>query len=194
MSGPAEWSVAACVGERSQQRAFIARRPIGCGASTAPARREDDAHLQQPRLVRSLRVEPDCVVLDDVYAAGVVIGADGANSVVRRLIGAPSAPPRSVAVAIRGYAPTTSHPDEMVIEFARGATPPTPGRSHWRGVGPTSGTACSTGAAPGRAGSCWPRCTSCCPGCGLIPRRCVRTTSRCRRADGIIPTGGATGR
>lgn len=73
--------------------------------------------------VRSLRVEPDCVVLDDVYAAGVVIGADGANSVVRRLIGAPSAPPRSVAVAIRGYAPTTSHPDEMVIEFARGRYP-----------------------------------------------------------------------
>ena len=39
--------------------------------------------------VRALRVEPDRVVLDERFAARVVIGADGANSVVRRLTGAP---------------------------------------------------------------------------------------------------------
>ncbi len=73
--------------------------------------------------VRSLRVEADHVVLDDALRARVVIGADGANSAVRRLIGAPSPPPRAVAVAIRGYAPVTAHPDELVIEFAKGRYP-----------------------------------------------------------------------
>ncbi|HEY0812705.1 MAG TPA: NAD(P)/FAD-dependent oxidoreductase [Pseudonocardia sp.] len=76
------------------------------------------AHLHRHR-VRSLRVESDRVVLDDVYSARAVIGADGANSVVRRLIGGPPAPPRAVAVAIRGYTPVTARPDELVIEFAR---------------------------------------------------------------------------
>lgn len=73
--------------------------------------------------VRSLRVEPDRVVLDERFAARVVIGADGANSVVRRLTGAPATPPRAVAVAIRGYTPVTVRPDELVIEFACGRYP-----------------------------------------------------------------------
>ena len=73
--------------------------------------------------MRALRVEPDRVVLDERFAARVVIGADGANSVVRRLTGAPATPPRAVAVAIRGYTPVTARPDELVIEFARGRYP-----------------------------------------------------------------------
>ena len=73
--------------------------------------------------VRALRVEPDRVVIDERFAARVVIGADGANSVVRRLTGAPPTPPRAVAVAIRGYTPTAARPDELVIEFARGRYP-----------------------------------------------------------------------
>ncbi|MCU1439246.1 MAG: geranylgeranyl reductase family protein [Rhodoglobus sp.] len=40
------------------------------------------------------------------WRAPVVIGADGSNSVVRRLIGEPTNHGRSLAVAIRGYAPT----------------------------------------------------------------------------------------
>jgi flavin-dependent dehydrogenase len=80
------------------------------------------AQLRRHR-VRSLRVEPDRVVLDDVYAARVVVGADGANSVVRRLIGVPQSSPRAVAVAIRGYAPAMVRPDELVIEFAKGRYP-----------------------------------------------------------------------
>jgi flavin-dependent dehydrogenase len=73
--------------------------------------------------VRALRVEPDRVVIDERFAARMVIGADGANSVVRRLTGAPPTPPRAVAVAIRGYAPVAARPDELVIEFARGRYP-----------------------------------------------------------------------
>ncbi len=55
--------------------------------------------------VRGLRYGVDEVVLDDHIHAGVVIGADGAESTVRRLVGVPPARPGCVAVAVRGYAP-----------------------------------------------------------------------------------------
>jgi geranylgeranyl reductase family protein len=80
------------------------------------------AQLHRHR-VRRLDVRPDRVVLDGSIAARVVIGADGANSTVRRLLGAPATPPSATAVAIRGYAPTTVDPDTLVIEFARGRYP-----------------------------------------------------------------------
>ena len=73
--------------------------------------------------VRAMQVLPDRVLLDDAFAASVVIGADGANSTVRRLLGAPRTPPPATAVAIRGYAPTTLDPDALVIEFAKGRYP-----------------------------------------------------------------------
>ncbi|MFC4943861.1 geranylgeranyl reductase family protein [Pseudonocardia sp. GCM10023141] len=73
--------------------------------------------------VRGMQVLADRVVLDDTFAARTVIGADGANSTVRRLLGAPRTPPTATAVAIRGYAPSTVDPDALVIEFARGRYP-----------------------------------------------------------------------
>ncbi len=73
--------------------------------------------------VRRLSIRPDHVVLDGEVAARVVIGADGANSSVRRLLTAPVAPPATVAVALRGYTPTTPDPDRMAIEFAPGRYP-----------------------------------------------------------------------
>ena len=76
------------------------------------------AQLRRHR-VRGIEVRPDHVVLDGSIAARVVVGADGANSTVRRVLGVPPAPPTATAVAIRGYAPTTLDPDALVIEFAR---------------------------------------------------------------------------
>ena len=55
--------------------------------------------------VRELTVRPDGVAVDDLVTARVVVGADGAESVVRRALAvAPNAPDR-LAIAIRGYAP-----------------------------------------------------------------------------------------
>jgi len=55
------------------------------------------------RRVRDVEQGAETVVLDGAVEARVVVGADGAHSVVRRAVGADAGP---VAVAIRGYAPT----------------------------------------------------------------------------------------
>ncbi|QNG55730.1 geranylgeranyl reductase family protein [Pseudonocardia petroleophila] len=73
--------------------------------------------------VRRLDVRPDRVVLDGEIAARVVVGADGAHSAVRRALGAPPAPARSTALAVRGYTDSGADPDALVIAFAR-ARPP----------------------------------------------------------------------
>ncbi|MFF0577856.1 NAD(P)/FAD-dependent oxidoreductase [Streptosporangium saharense] len=54
--------------------------------------------------VRALAVRHGHVVLDGGIAARAVVGADGANSVVRRLIGMADVPDRHTAIAVRGYA------------------------------------------------------------------------------------------
>jgi geranylgeranyl reductase family protein len=56
-------------------------------------------------VVRRLEVRPDGVAIDGVLSAGVVVGADGAESVVRRALGIAPNGPRRLAIAIRGYAP-----------------------------------------------------------------------------------------
>lgn len=67
--------------------------------------------------VRSMTVGDDRVVVDDAYEARVVVGADGANSVVRRATGAASNPPAHRAVALRGYATRPSGLDEMYFAW-----------------------------------------------------------------------------
>lgn len=80
------------------------------------------AELRRHR-VRSLDLDGDRVVLDGEVAARAVVGADGANSTVRRLLGGPVGPPGSTAVAIRGYAPRSPDPDTLAIEYAEGPYP-----------------------------------------------------------------------
>ncbi len=57
----------------------------------------------QRRRVRDVSVTDSGVVLDGEVAGRVLVGADGAHSVVRRALGRPDGPR---ALAIRGYAPT----------------------------------------------------------------------------------------
>lgn len=65
--------------------------------------------------VRDLRQHTDAVVLDEEISAAVVVGADGAHSAVRRVLGRPRGP---VALALRGYAPITpGRRGAQVIEF-----------------------------------------------------------------------------
>jgi len=55
--------------------------------------------------VRSVVADADGVTVDGTLRAGVVIGADGAESAVRRGLGLPSNADDRLAVALRGYAP-----------------------------------------------------------------------------------------
>jgi flavin-dependent dehydrogenase len=65
--------------------------------------------------VRHLDVRPDAVVLDGALEAGVVVGADGAESVVRRALGLRPPGPHRTAVAIRGYAPALPGQDGVQV-------------------------------------------------------------------------------
>ena len=55
--------------------------------------------------VRRVEVRADSVEVDGILTAGVVVAADGAESVVRRALGIAANRPRHTAIAIRGYAP-----------------------------------------------------------------------------------------
>ena len=71
--------------------------------------------------VRRLQVRPDGVVLDGDTHASVVVGADGANGVVRRLLGAPAQPDPAMALAVRGYTsvPAGQRPEQVIVMDGR---------------------------------------------------------------------------
>ncbi|PRY28323.1 geranylgeranyl reductase family protein [Pseudosporangium ferrugineum] len=89
-------------------------RPLPRPAHTVP-RRVFDARLVEAAVrsgaelrrhtVRSVRYAPGGVIVDGRIEAGVLIGADGAGSVVRRALGHPANPGGHLAIALRGYAP-----------------------------------------------------------------------------------------
>jgi menaquinone-9 beta-reductase len=71
--------------------------------------------------VRRLEQHEGLVVLDGGLTARVVVAADGANSTVRRLLGAPPNPDRALAIAVRGYAPAPSgRPEQLIAWVAEG--------------------------------------------------------------------------
>jgi geranylgeranyl reductase family protein len=65
--------------------------------------------------VRRVEVRDGYAVLDGVIAAGAVVGADGAGSVVRRALGHPANPDGHLALAIRGYAPAGSLAEQRIM-------------------------------------------------------------------------------
>jgi geranylgeranyl reductase family protein len=67
--------------------------------------------------VRETHQHTDRVIVDGRYSAPVLIGADGANSTVRRATGQPPNRGRHLAVAIRGYAPTPDGFDELYVHW-----------------------------------------------------------------------------
>ncbi|MGY1987043.1 geranylgeranyl reductase family protein [Blastococcus sp. SYSU DS0669] len=66
---------------------------------------QDAGAVLRRHQVRQLRLLPDRVEVDGSVTAGVLIGADGAESVVRRALRVQRNPPTRLAVALRGYAP-----------------------------------------------------------------------------------------
>jgi geranylgeranyl reductase family protein len=91
-------------GERTTRRpSFVVPREIFDGRLLAAAL-ATGAEFRR-HAVRRLDVRPDAVEIDGLFRADVVVGADGAESVVRRAVGTRPNRPDQLAVAIRGYAP-----------------------------------------------------------------------------------------
>jgi len=66
-------------------------------------------------VVRRVTVRPDSVEVDGSFTAGVVVAADGAESVVRRSLGVGPNPDDRLAIAIRGYAPEPPGTDGVQV-------------------------------------------------------------------------------
>jgi geranylgeranyl reductase family protein len=64
-------------------------------------------------VVRRVVVRPGHVEVDGLFTAGVLVGADGAESVVRRALEVPANRPQHVALALRGYAPVPPGLDDV---------------------------------------------------------------------------------
>jgi len=70
--------------------------------------------------VRRLDFRADRVVIDEQEEARVVVGADGANGVVRRQLNVPRQEATTIAVAVRGYIPwETSDPEQVIVMDGR---------------------------------------------------------------------------
>ena len=103
----------------------VVARPLPRPVHTIPRRVLDE------RLVRAavaagavlrrhtVRAIDGAGTIDGRFRAAVLIGADGAGSVVRRHLGYPVNPPGHLAVAIRGYAPTTNTTEQVIVTTSR---------------------------------------------------------------------------
>jgi geranylgeranyl reductase family protein len=79
-----------------------------------------DARLVEAAVARGAELRRQTVRSLDELDARVVIGADGANGVTRRLLGLPKPDEQTVAVAVRGYIPwETSDPEQLIIMDGR---------------------------------------------------------------------------
>jgi flavin-dependent dehydrogenase len=97
-------------------RGLRLRSPRGMEVAGDPAR----PNYVIPRSVLDARlVEAATAAGAELHRAGV--GADGANSSVRRLLGVASNPDRALAIAVRGYAPAPAgRPEQLIAWVAEG--------------------------------------------------------------------------
>lgn len=72
------------------------------------------AQLRRER-VRRLEAAGDTLLVNTTIAADVVVGADGAHSTVRRLLGVPPNARTRTLIAVRGYARQTPYPDDLFL-------------------------------------------------------------------------------
>jgi geranylgeranyl reductase family protein len=80
----------------------------------------DRGAVLERHTVRSLQVGTSSVVLDDAFEARTVIGADGANGLVRRQLGLGRSSDDTTAIAVRGYIPyETSDPEQAIVMDGR---------------------------------------------------------------------------
>ncbi|MET0765887.1 MAG: geranylgeranyl reductase family protein [Blastococcus sp.] len=93
----------AVVVRETNRPASVVPRAVFDGRLLAAARARGAEFRRHP--VRSIAADADGVTVDGTLRAGVVIGADGAESVVRRGLGLRSNRDDRLAVALRGYAP-----------------------------------------------------------------------------------------
>jgi menaquinone-9 beta-reductase len=108
------------VGRRLARSVWVIPREVFDARLVGHATRAG-AVLQRHR-VQSVRVTPEEVILDDRIRGRVVVGADGAHSVVRTATGRSAVSRR--ALAIRGYAPTVPRwRDRQVIVFGDSRQP-----------------------------------------------------------------------
>jgi geranylgeranyl reductase family protein len=99
-------------------------RPLPRAAHTVP-RRVFDARLVEAAVgagavlrrhtVREIGDDGREINVDGRFRAHVLIGADGATSVVRRAVGAAVNPAGHLAFAIRGYAPTGATGEQLIV-------------------------------------------------------------------------------
>ncbi|MFP5252262.1 MAG: NAD(P)/FAD-dependent oxidoreductase [Actinomycetes bacterium] len=108
------------------------RRVLDAQLVTAAVAR--GAQLIQGR-VREIAVDRDRVVVDGRWSTPCVIGADGANSVVRAALGLPRHPARHTGVALRGYAPAPPGLGRLDIRFVPGRLWPAYGWAFDAGLG-----------------------------------------------------------
>jgi menaquinone-9 beta-reductase len=90
--------------ERAMHRPAAVVPRLAFDARLLTAARAAGAEVRRA-LVRHVEPRRDHVEVDGSVTASVVVGADGAESVVRRALGIRPPRPGQVAVAIRGYAP-----------------------------------------------------------------------------------------
>ena len=79
-----------------------------------------DARLVEAAVARGATFRRQHVRSLQQVDARVVVGADGANGVTRRLLGMPKPDEQTVAVAVRGYIPwETSDPEQVIVMDGR---------------------------------------------------------------------------